>query len=218
MIFDTLKYSERCVKSQYTFEELTVSACLENGDDVFKSIQSLKNVVKEGLLLLERSVLDIDPGMKAGPGVAVNSLADKAAIAEDLKAEKEADKKAAKKEAKEKAAAEAKVADVKVETKAEEAKVEAKAEVKVEAKVEETKEVPKEEKKKSRLSSVYARTNEIHKKVVGEILTKNFPGWDKPDRIGKAKTMSETLNGKEFLDGEGLVLQSFTDQLIALMK
>lgn len=206
MIYDTVKYSERCVKSQYTFEELTVSACLENGDDVMKSIQGLKNVVKRGLFLGE-SVLENDPGMKAGPGVA-----NQAPSAEDLKAEKEAEVKKAKKEAKEKAAAESK-AEVKVETKSEE-----KEEVKAETKVEEKKESAPAEKKKSRLSSPYARTNEIHKKVVGEILTKNFPGWDKAERIGKAKTMSEALNGKEFLDAEGLVLQSFTDQLIALMK
>ena len=58
----------------------------------------------------------------------------------------------------------------------------------------------------------YDINNQTHKNQVGELLSKSFPDWRKtPD---KAKAVSRSLSEKDFLDEEGLILQSFKDLLI----
>lgn len=62
----------------------------------------------------------------------------------------------------------------------------------------------------------YSRENDLHKKLVGEILTKEFPEWKKNPK--KAKDTSMALEGSDFLDADGLVLESFKEQLRSKMN
>lgn len=79
---------------------------------------------------------------------------------------------------------------------------------------------PKEDKPKKTLRKAgtpYARDNELHKKLVGEFLNKAFPEWKKPANIEKAKAASAAMAGKEFLDAEGLIIESFKTEFRKLM-
>lgn len=94
----------------------------------------------------------------------------------------------------------------------EEAKAEAPAE---EPKKEETKEKKTRKettvKTKATKATVYDRNLDAHKNNLGAYLDKQFPGWRKPENLKKAGTASRELQGTDFLDGEGNILQSFKD-------
>jgi hypothetical protein len=75
---------------------------------------------------------------------------------------------------------------------------------------------PEQPKKVKFTGSVYNRELDLHKKLVGEFLNKNFPNWRSD--IAKAKNASVTMNGKEFLSAEGLVLETFKQEFAELMK
>lgn len=71
---------------------------------------------------------------------------------------------------------------------------------------------PKEDKPKRTLRKAgtpYARENELHKKLVGELLDREFPGWKRSELFAKAKAASVSMAGSEFLDAEGLILEAF---------
>lgn len=80
------------------------------------------------------------------------------------------------------------------------------------------KEVPVEEKPKAKKfnGAVYNREMDLHKKLVGEFLNKEFPTW-KSD-IAKAKQASLEMNGENFLSEEGLIIDSFKEKFRELMK
>ena len=56
----------------------------------------------------------------------------------------------------------------------------------------------------------YNRGNEIHKKIMGDLLDKTIPGWR--SNAAKAVEVSKSLEGQEFLDSEGLVLETFKEE------
>lgn len=65
-------------------------------------------------------------------------------------------------------------------------------------------------KKTKKSETVYSRETDLHKKLVGEFLDKEFPTWKKnAGNVEKAKAVSVTLVGQPFLDAEGRVLESF---------
>lgn len=64
-------------------------------------------------------------------------------------------------------------------------------------------------------AAVYDRQNDLHKKLVGEILDVEYPTWRKD--TAKAKAASAALEGKDFLDTEGLILPSFKAEFKKLM-
>lgn len=58
----------------------------------------------------------------------------------------------------------------------------------------------------------YDRTNEIHKKLFSELLSREFPTWKtKQESKDAGRDASKALEGEEFLDSEGLILPSFTE-------
>ena len=66
--------------------------------------------------------------------------------------------------------------------------------------------------KKKAKTSVYDRTNDAHKKRMGEVCNEHFGRTDwrlDRDVVGKVKAASQLLVGAEFLDEEGEVLDSF---------
>jgi hypothetical protein len=57
------------------------------------------------------------------------------------------------------------------------------------------------------IGAPYDRGNDLHKKMMGEFLNKEYPGWR--DRINIFKEASAEMEGKELVNTEGLMLESF---------
>jgi hypothetical protein len=73
----------------------------------------------------------------------------------------------------------------------------------------------KKEKKFKAVATPYNRENDLHKKLLGELLDKSYPTWKKDP--SKAKAASQLLAGKDFLDTEGKVIESFKSALAEAM-
>jgi len=74
---------------------------------------------------------------------------------------------------------------------------------------------PKAARKTKSKTSTYSRSNETHKALFAATLNEEFPAWKKTDASkAKAKKLSQSLDGTEFLDADGEVTMSF----IALMR
>ena len=61
-------------------------------------------------------------------------------------------------------------------------------------------------------SAPYDRKLDVHKKFFGEMLLKFDPNW-KTSGLDRAKKISEEMQGIPFLDHEGLVLESFREEM-----
>jgi hypothetical protein len=84
----------------------------------------------------------------------------------------------------------------------------------LEEEVEEAK--PKKNLKKK--GSTYSRESDLHKKLFVEIINEDMPdGWLKKN-AGRAKTVSMKMNGMDFLDADGDVLESFKKSMIQMLK
>lgn len=60
----------------------------------------------------------------------------------------------------------------------------------------------------------YNRDDEFHKKEMGFLLDEFIPGWRKNSELKqKAVTVSAALAGKDFLDEEGKILESFRSEV-----
>lgn len=91
------------------------------------------------------------------------------------------------------------------------------------AKEVETPVAPKEEKKAPAVkvkgkATPYDRTVDTHKKLLSKFLDTNFPQWKDSTNLPKAGAASQALNGKDFLDAEGEVLQSFKDAFLEELR
>lgn len=70
------------------------------------------------------------------------------------------------------------------------------------------------QKKLKKVGETYSRSSEIHKKIFAEILGDVYPMWKSTeDGKSKAKNASMKMEGVEFLDSEGEVLESFLAEL-----
>ncbi len=80
------------------------------------------------------------------------------------------------------------------------------------------KEVSKKPTAKAVKLTPYDRNNVIHKKLMGEYLDANFKGWSENANIAKATKASASMAGKDFLDSEGNIVESFKESFSAFMK
>lgn len=81
--------------------------------------------------------------------------------------------------------------------------------VKEEVKVEEV-EVVEEVKAPKSTNIPYDRNQDTHRQLLSSFLTKNYPSWKTKEGI---KEFSASLVGKEFLDAEGNILESFKKEI-----
>ncbi len=196
-----ISLTRRLPKEQYGFEEIAIHAMLEPGANLQDEICELRKEVSiaMGLSAPEAPVASAPAPDKPAPSTAKE---------EKLK---KAKKEVAKAEPKE---APAPLKVVEPEPEAEETP-------------EETTEEPpkaaapaKEEKKKLKVKSSatkYDRNSDLHKKMFAENVEKIIPNWRATHAV-KAKEASAKLEGKDFLDNEGLVLPSFKEEISMLMK
>jgi hypothetical protein len=81
-------------------------------------------------------------------------------------------------------------------------------------------ELPKKKKatKKTKAKvTVYERSNTLHQKILGEYLDDNLPGWTKK-YAKQSRTTSNKMEGKDFLDQDGEILESFGSDFIKKLK
>jgi hypothetical protein len=104
------------------------------------------------------------------------------------------------------------------ETKAEETKAkEVKVEEEVKKKKERKPEIEKKPVKKISKATMYDRVLETHKSLIGAFLDTKYPKWRKNELIKKATQASKDLNGIEFLDENGEMLESFKIKFCEIM-
>lgn len=84
-----------------------------------------------------------------------------------------------------------------------------------ESEQEEVEEKPKRGSKSK--SAVYDRTNDLHKNLVGKMLTHYFPEW-RTKLKETAVLTSKKMQGKEFLNKDGMILKTFEDEFVKIMK
>lgn len=182
-----VKYAKRFNLGDYQHEEYTVVAEVEEGESADTVLATIKELVHRN---------------QAGKSSVVEpSLA--APVAEEAPAPKKGKGRPPGAKNKPKA-----VEEVPAEVVAEVEEHEAKEE----AKEEEEKAPP--QKKLKKVGEVYSRSSEIHKKIFAEILGDVYPMWKSTDAgKSKAKNASMKMEGVEFLDSEGEVLESFLAEL-----
>ena len=102
-------------------------------------------------------------------------------------------------------------------------KEEVKEEVKQEAKEKKTepkaKKITSETKPVKKLfkATAYDRTINTHKNLLGTFLDKKYPKWRVEPLLKKALEASKSLNGQDFLDENGDILESFKVSFSSLM-
>ena len=79
-------------------------------------------------------------------------------------------------------------------------------------------EAKKEKVKVKGKNTPYDRTMDNHKKQLSKFLNASCPEWSNSTNLPKAGAASQALNGTDFLDGEGEVLQSFKDAFIEKLR
>lgn len=72
-------------------------------------------------------------------------------------------------------------------------------------------------KRRATKTTPYDRKNDLHKKLVAEYLDEAMPVW-KEKLPNRAQVVSVKMNGKDFLDADGNILQSFKDEYLKLLK
>lgn len=88
------------------------------------------------------------------------------------------------------------------------------------AEVEKAKKDLEKKEKKTKVKgkpTAYDRTLETHKKLLTDFLNTAKPGWNLPERIKKAGDASKALNGTDFQDSEGEILESFKTAFLAYL-
>jgi len=75
-------------------------------------------------------------------------------------------------------------------------------------------------KKKGRSkATTYDRRKDIHKTLVGEMIDEQFPKWrSKKKLVAKSVKASAAMNGEDFLDNEGHVLDSFRESFLEFLE
>lgn len=198
----TITISRRLPTEQYGYVDVQATAELTASEDTAESIQELRSIVELGL----------------GIGAGAESEAEETEEQEEEKPTKKTAKKASKKVEEE--------TEEEEESEDEESDEEEESEEETEEEEEEEKPAKKAAKKttaspgkKRKMGATYDREDAVHKTLIGEMLNANFPNWTKKgDLKAKAKSISVKMDGKEFQDAEGDILESFSKEFIRQMK
>lgn len=175
-----IEYMRRVNLGNYEHSELKVSTIVKEDQDINLEIERLKFLVHTHL-----GIEETDKNQLTLPIEVAKKSVDKAIEP----VEKVKEKVAVKEELKE---------EVKTDNK------EKKIEVKAKKSAPETKPV-----KKISKATAYDRALDTHKNLLGSFLDKKYPKWRTSDSLKKAAEASKALNGTDFLDENGEILDSF---------
>lgn len=72
--------------------------------------------------------------------------------------------------------------------------------------------------KKSK-ASPFDRDNDLHKDILGAFLDEEIPKWRKKEKLVKrSRSASKEMEGEDFLDKEGNILESFKEKFLEIME
>lgn len=206
----TVEFLRRRVLAQYEHAEMKVGIVIEENENPVSVVKELTRFVKDALYETGEFASDLVTGKAsvaapktevAGTKVEKPKTETKTEVKTEAKVEEskkveEAKKETAKQD--EGTTSEAKPQDEKKEEK----------------KADEKKTTTRKEtttKIKSTKATAYDRNLDVHKNLLGQYLDKQFPNWRKPDELKKAGTASRELQGSDFLDNDGQILESFKE-------
>lgn len=199
----TLRYLRRKNLGNYEHEELEVTTAVQENENGQSVMNELKEFVLVNLGLASPKAQTAEdkkveaPKNKTETKGEPSSPDKKPLVADGTTTPKEGEKTPAPKEEKKE---EKKEEPKKEEPKKEEPKKETKARI------------------KKATSSVYNREDETHKALIGQFLDGEFKTWRTKNELPKASAASKALNGKEFLDAEGKILEAFKVEFRSFMK
>ena len=200
MRFNELRYDYTRNLGNYESEKMGASCAVEDGEHPVKAFDNLKAFVR---------------GDKLPHADVSVKVTDSANAAKEEKVVTEAPPKKEKKEK----TAKAKKETVAVEVEEEEEKVEESNE-----ETEEVEEVQEEKasrpanKKSAKGATEYDRENDLHKKLIGEMLDREFPNWKKGNQAKRIREVSREMEGELFLDSDSDVLDSFIEKFSELVS
>jgi len=195
MEITSLRYGRKFNLGNYESEEIAFEGVLEDGESPLECLQEMKSAVMEAYKgVSAEPVTQKEPTKKKAAKKVVEEepedtdLEDEDEFVDD-ETEEEEPKKAAKKKVTKKATA--KKATKKKATK---------------------------KKATRKKNTPYDRSLELHKKLIGEMLTEELPNWKKDADIKTAcKNASVEMEGEDFLDSEGNILESFSGEFLSLV-
>lgn len=191
-----IKFTRRYNVAQYEHEEYSVTALLEEDDDAVEGLQKLKADVAAAY------------GGACSSGESEPDESDTDESSEEETGEEDTD-----------------VEDSETDSESDESEEEAEEEAPAPAaKAAKSAKAPKSTagtkggKKFKAKPQVYDRNNETHKELFSGVLKVVAPDWKKTaDSKAKAKTVSQKMVGKEFLDANGEVVAAFKTEVKKLM-
>lgn len=198
-----LKYAKKFNLGNYESEEFGLTAVIEDDDT-----QTTSSIFQQ----LKMEVAKAYGGETADEPAPVEA---EETEAEETEVEEEAPKKRGRKP---KAKAEEVEEEEAEETEAEEVEEEVEEEAEEEVEEEAPKKSAKAKSKFKKKAQVYQRSNETHKELFSNVLKSVAPDWKKTEASkAKAKSASQKMDGKEFLNEEGEVLPAFKAEVKKLM-
>lgn len=183
-----IEYLRRVNLGNYEHSELKVSSIVKEDQDVNIEIERLKFLVHSHLGIEEDNKSQLLLPLKETKKTVEKTVEAVKELKEEI-AVKEEVKEEVKQEAKEK-----------------------KTEPKAKKTTSETKPV-----KKLFKATAYDRTINTHKNLLGTFLDKKYPKWRVEPLLKKALEASKSLNGQDFLDENGDILESFKVSFSSLM-
>ena len=206
-----VKYSKRFNLGNYEHEEFGVSIVVDETDrvDAMKIAQDWVAQAQSGQ---EMPLATQDPKAESLPEK--KSKKPKSEMAPGVKKPKSAPK--AEKEEEEDEEDKEEVEEEVEEGYAEEDENDDDGEGEEESEQEEVEKKPKARAGKSKSAS-YDRTNDLHKNLVGKMLTHYHPDW-RTKLKETAIQASKKMQGKEFLNATGSIIKTFEDDFMKLMK
>jgi len=176
---NTVRYSRRANLGNFEHHELEMVTVIQDGQDRSAVVQDLMAFVTSAL---NGEAAKVKEGVVKPVVAKLKAEVPKAEVpkVETLKV------------------SDLKVEETKVETVGEVVKPEAKPRV-------ETKKVTRGASK----ITAYDRTFDPHKNLLGSFLDNSMPGWKKKEILDKCKETSVKMSGKDFLDANGDMLETF---------
>lgn len=178
MKIETIYVLERLNTGNYNHLELSATAKIEDGEDAFSAMLSLKTLVNAALTGKAESIK-------------VETAKVKEVVPEVVK-EEESKKERKPRTTKPKEEVKSEVVDTLPEGQA------------IPPVIEEAK-----EEVKSKPAIKYSRAVEAHKTLLSSTLTTNFPSWKTSKPKEEIISFTTSLEGKDFVDENGIVLESF---------
>jgi hypothetical protein len=191
-----VKYNRRYKTGDYEHEDFTVTAVLDKGDDVVATFGELRADIAKAFAAEVG-----EPEAEEVPAATAPGKKNKKAKEEEPEEVEEEDPEETPEDPEEEESEEEETEEEEEETEEEEAPP------------------AKTGKKFKKKPQVYNRASEAHKEIFSKMLAGISPGWNKKEDVkARAGKASKDMEGQEFLDEEGNVLDSFSNSVKKLMK